>query len=468
MFKLKNILLSVVIGGAILLTSCDPESSLTAPSAPNTGSADFSSFVAIGNSLTAGYQNGCLYESAQNFSFPKLIANQVEVDFHQPLYSDPGTGGRMELESLQPLSIVTNTDTGTFLNQNHPLPFNNLGVPGALLYDVLNATNSQNCASALFSSSPNPYFDIVLRNQGTTVLQQATALNPTFTTVWIGNNDVLGFALSGGTAPTAPTDLATFEALYTGVITGLKATGTNAVCGTIPSVTSIPYFTTVGPMVAAGVSDAMTQNPAILGLFYQKHGEIVGSGLATPTQLLANEVLVTLTAKNFTGYLGQPTGAYYTSQSLPIPEGIDINQPFGFHPQNPLPDALILDTTEIQTILDHVDGYNRIIRKLCDNNGFYVADIHALLRNIELNTMTIDGITFTCDYITGGTFSLDGIHPNNQGSAVVANEFIKVINSKYNAKIPLINVSTVPGGIFLTDKVNDFKLDAPVFMKYIY
>ena len=49
---------------------------------------------------------------------------------------------------------------------------------------------------------------------------------------------------------------------------------------------------------------------------------------------------------------------------------------------------------------------------------------------------------------------MDGVHPSNQAHGIVANEFIKVINSKFGASIPLVDVSTIPGSIFFTGKIS--------------
>ncbi len=43
----------------------------------------------------------------------------------------------------------------------------------------------------------------------------------------------------------------------------------------------------------------------------------------------------------------------------------------------------------------------------------------------------IDGLKFTNDYVEGGIFSLDGVHPPARGRQLIANQFIKVINSKF-------------------------------------
>jgi lysophospholipase L1-like esterase len=45
----------------------------------------------------------------------------------------------------------------------------------------------------------------------------------------------------------------------------------------------------------------------------------------------------------------------------------------------------------------------------------------------------------TASYITGGTFSLDGIHPSARGYAYIANQFLKAIEATYGSSIPEVN-----------------------------
>ena len=247
-----------IAGVVLILSACDEYNKLTAPPPVDSGNANFSRFVTIGNSLTAGYQSSSLYESAQNYSYGKLIADVMGISFEQPLIADPGTGGRLEIQSIDfstsSIDIVANPNSGVPLNLTYPAPYNNLGVPGAFVYDILNATNSTNCFTAVFAGVQNPLFDLILRNSSLNIgsqFQQAQALNPTFVTLWIGNNDVLGFATSGGTSPADPTDVAAvFTPLYTltaGMIATLQA---DVVVANIPDVSTIPFFTTVGPQMA--------------------------------------------------------------------------------------------------------------------------------------------------------------------------------------------------------------------------
>ena len=46
-----------------------------------------------------------------------------------------------------------------------------------------------------------------------------------------------------------------------------------------------------------------------------------------------------------------------------------------------------------------------------------------------------NGYTLTSTYLTGGAFSLDGIHPSPRGYALIANKFIEAINAKYSSNL---------------------------------
>lgn len=452
---------AALVSVSFFFNGCVDKSDLTAPTPLNgkSGNADLSKYVAIGNSLTAGYQSGTLFYSAQIYAFPYLIAQQAGVEITGLKVSDPGLGGRLEIKSLSPFTLYTNPNTGSPINLSLPAPYQNLGIPGALTYDVLFATNKDNCASAVFAGTPNPYFDLVLRNSALnlgTQLEQALAQNPTLITLWIGNNDVLGYATSGGTAPSAPTSATQFQQLFGGICNGIAQAGKQAVVANIPNVSAIPFFTTVGPQIALSTPWSQLAPSGVVGLVYQKTGGTIG--VADSLSLLTGTNLVTLRGSSYASLLGQPTGKFYRDNNVPVPSGVDTTKPFGFHPQNPWPNALILDSDEIQIANQAVTNYNGIISATANNFGFAVVDINSVFNQIRANDFTggtvFNGITFRTTFVTGGLFSLDGVHPTNQGQAIIANEFLKVINTKYNAQFPLIDVSTIPGSLIFSGKIN--------------
>jgi lysophospholipase L1-like esterase len=438
---------------ATLYGGCMNESPIL--SGPGLGGSQVVKYVAIGNSLSAGYQSNGLYESAQVYSFPNQIANQLKAagaplgSFEQPLWSDPGTPGadgkasRYEILNLVgPVVGPAGAAAGSPKNLALARPYDNLGIPGAILYDFLDTTSYATKALPFPSGRGNALFSAILRNPalGRRVLDQMRALRPDLITFWLGNNDVLGFATSGGTFPPAPTDLALFQGLYKASLDSIRVTLPNAriVVATIPNVTVIPFFTTVGPRIKALL-------PAGVALYYQKHAE---SGVATGTTAFteANPPYICLTGISYAPYLGRPTGVWYRANGLSIPAGIDTTKPFGFHPQNPWPNALVLDVDEQNTATTFVNNYNTAIMAIAGAmSNVAVVDFNSFLNNVAAHGYSYAGQVYTTAYISGGMFSLDGVHPSSRGHGIVANEFIKVINAKWGMTIPLVNVSSLPG-----------------------
>ncbi len=452
---MKNFLkaFAFIAGLILFLSACDEYNELTAPGLVDLGTADFSRFVTIGNSLTMAEQSGSVFESGQMYSFGNLIANIVGTTYEQAIFSEPGTPGRLEIESVDfvngTVEIVENPNQGSPTNLTYPAPYNNLGVKGAFLPDVLNARDANTCYTAQFGS-PNPLFDAVLRGLGTQ-LELALAQQPTFVTLWIGNNDILAFAARGGLFPV--TNPQQFATMYGSILDSIDQTGADVVVGNIPDVKNIPYFKTVGPGIGLALQDLMAVNPNVVGLVYQKTSA-PGIGIAIPSDLLTGNALVILSASFATAFIGDTTGAYYTTTGIPVPQGVITAYPFGLTQENPWPNDLILDPDEIATVDAVIPAYNDIIEGQALARGYGIADFYTLMNNIGAPGGIVEnGITFTSDFLLGNTYSLDGIHPTSQGYGLVANVFIRVINQTYGASIPLVDVSTIPGSLVLAKSI---------------
>src|ERR1035437_2312025 len=452
---MKKILSTIFILAfiSVILTGCQDRSNLTAPTpqSPKSGAADFTRFVTIGNSITAGYQSSALYQDAQVWCYGNQIAKLVNTTYAIPLISDPGLGGQLQIHELTPnLVLVQQPSSGVPLNFNYPAPYNNLGIPGAMLYDVLNAKDSLSCYSGKYFGQPNPFFNLILRGLGTQ-FDQAKLLNPTLVTCWIGNNDVLGYATNGGVPSTLLTSVATFSFLYAQLGDSLASLGAKVAVANIPDVTTIPFFTTVGPMFAAQAPWAYFQSKGLPGFCYGNHEGGV-TGVADSLDLATLKVLITLKGQGALAFIGDTTGAYYTVNNISVPVGVNTHYPFGLVPYNPFPDQFVLDPTEIQTAATAVQAFNATIGNVASAKRFGLVDIHSIFNNIFLQSvmhggLTYTGVEFSAFFITGGLFSLDGVHPTNQGQGLIADEFLKVINTKFGASYPLINLATIPGSL---------------------
>ena len=217
--------------------------------AATAGSADFSNFVSLGNSLTAGFTDGGLFIASQNYSLPNILSQQFELvgggSFTQPLTNDnfgglalagnrlPGFDPRLVFGGAGPVpleSLIGPVTVTTDIALNNPTgPFSNLGVPGAKSFHLL-APGYGNLGN-LSLGLANPYF---VRMTGSTpdasVLELAVTQAPSFFSLWIGNNDVLGYALTGGDGsnPITPVDGPPgvgFNQSYGALIATLTASG---------------------------------------------------------------------------------------------------------------------------------------------------------------------------------------------------------------------------------------------------
>ena len=66
-------------------------------------------------------------------------------------------------------------------------------------------------------------------------------------------------------------------------------------------------------------------------------------------------------------------------------------------------------------------------------------DLAGLLGDISTHGIRIGGNLYTSAYVTGGLFSLDGIHPNDLGYALMANQLIDAVNTRFGSRIPRVN-----------------------------
>ena len=437
----SNIVSALAVGlVAFVVASCGDFKKSSVVNPPSTGSVDFSTYVSLGNSLTAGYQSGALYESAQEYSYPADIAKQAGVtQFEQPLISDPGIGGRMKILNLT--GPVTGEDPaagGAPLNSGLARPYNNLGIPGAVLYDMLDTSSF---AAKAGPPRNNPFFQIVLRSPalGSSPVAQALALHPTFVSVWIGANDVLGYATSGGTVGilgpgSGPTDVATFTALYNQMMNALIAGAPNAkfILANIPNVAAIPFFTTVPAVVVNPATQQPVLNPQTgqpIPLIVYRH-DASGNLYAGPADPQHDFILLTALDSLEAG-VGIPTSVGGTGR--------------------PLPNQFVLDSYEYGIVSQAVQGYNQAISAIQASHPTKIAlaDIYTALNEFDQTGYEAQGIDLTSSYITGGAFGLDGVHPTSQGYAFIANIFIQAINKQFGANIPIVPISMVPSSIVI-------------------
>ena len=115
----------------------------------------------------------------------------------------------------------------------------------------------------------------------------------------------------------------------------------------------------------------------------------------------------------------------------------------GWGTQKPVPGQFVLLSHEIENIDNAVNSYNSSIKSIADAKGLAFVDANSKLKEVQ-SGLKFNGTTFTTEYVRGGSFSLDGVHPTTRGYAIIANTFIEAINKAYNANVPQVNVNNYP------------------------
>jgi hypothetical protein len=483
---------------ALTVMACSDDDTLTVD--PNStdgqpltsGSADFSTYVALGDSFAAGFSDGALFNEAQKFSYPNILSSQFSLvgggSFEIPFMTDniggfslggnqvPGFGVRLFFNGVSPTPVTG--VSGTDITSTIPGSYNNFGIPGAKSFHLT--------FSGYGSSAGNPYFARMASSPTATVLQDALAKNPTFFSLWIGGNDELGYATAGGDPSVNPlTPQAVFDASYNQLMTELTAGGRKGVIANLPAVTTLPYFYVIkynqltqanltiggnnlvpllnaqlyGPLKNAltflgqgnriNLLSATENNPMLMrdetltDLSAQLTAVLVGGGLDVPTATAFGQVfgqarqtlptdLICLSAAS---RIGQTPNLAQDGVTSPSPTLGQLGITF------PLPDRYVLIPTEVAEIVAATDGYNQTIESARVTYDVAFVDAKAIMTQLSSPAgITANNYTLTANFVTGGAFSLDGIHPSPRGYALIANKFLEAINEKYGSNFKGVNL----------------------------
>ena len=457
------------------------------------GTADFSTFVALGNSLTSGYSDGALFIAGQENAFPKLMAEQFALagggEFKTPFMNDNIGGLLLGGNVIAAPRLIFLNGAPTVLPNAMPTteiavplagPFNNMGVPGAKSYHLL-APNYGDAAGVV-SGTANPYFVRFRSSASTSIIADAMAQNPTFFSLWIGNNDVLGYALSGGDGTNSITPEALFTQAYSALITTLTSNGAKGVVANIPDVKTIPHFKVVpfnpldsanpafGPQIATlnqtlaplnqafaflgvpersivfnanGKSPVVIHDETLPNLAAQLSAVLQGGGVPAPTaMLLANQFgqsrqatpqdLFVLPASSI---IGQPNAQYYAAlvaQGVPAATAGQLSVNGVTYP---LRDKWVLLPSEQMELQTATNLFNGIIKSAADQAGLAFVDVNALMTQLSKGGVRFDNYNMTAAFVQGGAFSLDGVHLTARANAYIANEFMKSINTTYGSTL---------------------------------
>ena len=436
---------ALVILTAVAFTSCKPKLDANTP---EKGNMDPTRFVSVGGSTTAGFADGALYAEGQENSIGNILATQFQLvgggSFLQPLLSSSSVGIGFTGKSKSILGYKTDCTGTTSLSpipfsafggdvdalgtNIYASPFNNMGVPGMTATEMFlpgfgNPANGTGNYSSFFARMAS--------NQATSsVLSDAMAVNPTFFSLYTGEQDILNYALNGGGSATiTPVNGAAgvgFDGSITTAVTTLTANGAKGVIGNVPDVTLYPFFNTIpynGLKLDAATAQLLSNALGQQGMsFAEGNNAFVIQDNSLPLgarQIKAGE---------------------YILLSIPL-DSVKCNKMGSLIP---IPEKYILTLEEVANIKAAMNSYNAVISQVASTYGLALADVNTFLKSVKTGVV-FNGIALNANFVSGGTFSLDGIHLNPIGNAMVSNVFIKAINQTFGSTIPQVDATKYRG-----------------------
>jgi lysophospholipase L1-like esterase len=384
----------------------------------------FDRYVSMGNSITAGFQSGGINDSTQQQSYAVLLAHAMRSPFFVPSLTKPGcpppytnvfTGARVP----SPPGYPTSSGTSCFLRStvpSSPPPYvSNTAVPGAEVIDIFNNLSA--------TSNANQLTQLILG--GLTQTQMMRRANPTFVSVWIGNNDVLGAATNSanGGDSTLITPVATFQANYGNVVDSVAAADPRgAILVGVANVTAIPFFSQ--------------------GAIYWaiKNGQGPPGVAFPPTFTVSNNCAPIITG--IPGARGDSTlipfpyaAALLGAAAAGAPRNLDCGDTV----------AAIVVPTELVKLVATVGAYNTFISAQATAHGWAYLDPNPTLDSLRAIPTQVAPLpnfgappTFTACSANpfGLAFSCDGVHPSAATHRLIAKKLRDAINAAYTTEIP--------------------------------
>jgi len=367
---------------------------------------DLTTFIVMGEGLTAGMANFGLSSAYQQYSFPAQAAAQMNTALAQPLIQPPGIGdvigypGQEVRLQTYPQGAVRQFFTSASSPIASPSIFiQNLSVPGLTLADSISLRpalpiaqrNMKQTVVNLILGFPQLFLNVPLWSQ----FEYAKAMFPTVTLVELGFYEAMNAAVN--LDPAQLPDPAGFGANYATVIAGLRGLQSQVIVTTIPNPLDTAYFSSV---TAAGSVTAT--DPSVISGRYN-----VGS-----QDYLTRNALTTI-ANQFT------SGA-----------------------TAPLPAGSILTATQAAALTAGVNALNTQILAAAKASGAVVYDLAAFLHKVKIAGAAAGARSLTADYL-GGFYSLDAVYPGPTGNALIANDFLTFMNATYHQSFPMVAIPAV-------------------------
>ena len=249
--KIKYILFSIFL---VTVFSCDtdvynPNATYPDQYVPiESGDADFSTYVSMGESITAGFSDNSLFAAAQMNSYPNIMAGIMSEAgggaFTQPYVNDNvggiNVGGeqfwgpRFYFDGAGPAPASGNPTTEA--TNVVPGPYSNMAFPfaNAITFVAPGVGSLEGLAAGL----ANPWYVRAASSNNATMIGDVLAQQPTFVTL-VPGHDFANYGLFGASGqPFGPLELEGATGMLAGVIGTIQALSANVPNGVI---TTLPW-----------------------------------------------------------------------------------------------------------------------------------------------------------------------------------------------------------------------------------
>jgi hypothetical protein len=431
--SLGNALRSAALLGTVLLGACvgDGDDILAVSPTPNGGTL-FTRYVSLGNSITAGYQSGGINDSLQQRAYPVLLAQRAGATFTYPSINNPGCPRPF----LAPLGTTGRVGTADRCSRaNNPRILNNIAVPGERILDLLRFPTNVDLGRLH-----------TLMVGERTQLRAMIESEPTFVSVWIGNNDALEASVSGVLGPRAAgadstlTPLAVFQTRLNAVVDSIKVAAPQGamLIGVVNAVRAAPiiqpgaYFFLARDVAGKFNNKPVNDNCAPVTLLNQ------------PNPLSANMVSFQIVADTAYAEINCDPN-FYTG----LKRGVHL-----------------LDTQEQLIVSQRVAQFNAAIQAAATANNWVYVDPNVILEEFRANKEAATGryqflrkcqdlataataaqfqaaVLNSCPApgptaapnLFGSLISFDGVHPSTAAHRILTGRFAAAINAKYGTSL---------------------------------